>query len=331
MHATDFLAKNMTLDGVPVLALYGTERYLKLEILKRIPGCGDDDDHADVELTRTSGKDTDLRSVCDELLTVSMFGDRRIVMIEEADDFVTAHRVGLEKYAAQPATSSLLILDVKKWPKNTKLFKAIERTGLNLDCGEIKGAALTRWLMKTATEVHHKSLDQNTAALIIQLAGDSLGLLQQELNKLVALVGDVDTITPEDVTRVVGGWRIETTWAMLDAIRDGHVGRALDYLDKLLMSGDAPQKVLGGLTFSFRKLADATELARQTRDLPGALRTSGVFPAAIGPSEAYLRRIGFDKASQILQWLVKADTDMKGGSRVDPKVQLEVLFVKLAG
>lgn len=332
MHATDFLSKNTEFPSVPVLVLYGAERYLKLEILQMVPGFGEEDSDGDDDatVTRVSGNDADLRSVCDELLTVSMFGDQRVVLIENADDFVSKNRGGLEKYVASPATTSLLILDVKSWPKNTKLAKATAKIGLNIECGELKGAALVKWLVAAADSEHGKRLDSDTAALIVQLAGDSLGLLRQELSKLAALVGDAEVITQEDVTRVVGGWRIETTWAMLDAIRDDKVGEALGHLDKLILAGDAPQKILGGLTFTFRKLADATELARQTRDLNGALRSAGVFPQAIAASEKYLKRIGFAKASRILQMLVEADSNMKGGSRVDPKTQLEALFVNLA-
>ena len=329
MHATEFLSKNTTLPDIPVLVLYGSERYLKLETLKLIPGLADETE--DVALTRTSGKDADLKSVCDELLTVSMFGDKRIVVIDDADDFVSQNRAVLEKYVAHPSKTSLLILDVKSWPKNTKLAKATDKIGLNLECGELKGAALVKWLIRTAAEVHQKQIDRDAAALIVQLAGDSLGLLQQELDKLASLVGDAETITPEDVTRVVGGWRIETTWVMLNAVRDGEMSTALECLNKLILAGDAPQKILGGLTFTFRKLAEATEYARQTRDLPEALRSAGVFPAAIGPSERYLIRLGFDKASRIFQMLIDADANMKGGSRVAPKLQLEALFVKLAG
>lgn len=329
MHATEFLAKHNALPDVPVLVLFGAERYLKLEVLKLVSAGKADDD--DVALTRLEGKQADLRSVCDELLTVSMFGDQRIVLIDEADEFVSKNRAGLEKYVASPSRTSLLVLDVKSWPKNTKLAKATDRIGLNLDCGELKGAALNKWLIRTASEIHQKQLEADTASLIVQLAGDSLGLLQQELEKLVSLVGDRDTITQEDVTRVVGGWRIETTWAMLDAVRDGKVGTAIEYLDKLILAGDAPQKILGGVTFTFRKLAEATERARQTRDLSGALRASGIFPNALADSERYLKRIGFDRASRILQLLIEADANMKGGSRIDPRLQLERLFVELAG
>jgi DNA polymerase-3 subunit delta len=266
-----------------------------------------------------------------DLKTVSMFGDQRIVLIEDADEFVSANRAALEKLVTQPGKASLLILDVKSWPKNTKLFKLVEQHGLSVECKELTGASLIKWLQKLAQDDHDKQLDREAAALILHLAGDGLTLLQQEIAKLAALVGDAPDITRDDVAKVVGGWRMETTWEMLDAVRDNHPGKALQALDKLLTAGEAPQKILGGMTYTFRKFADATERARLKVPLREALSTAGVFPAAIEGGEKYLRRIGFERASRILPLLIEADTDMKGGSRVEPRLLLERLFVKLAG
>jgi DNA polymerase-3 subunit delta len=329
MHATDFLsAKSPTLPSA-VLVMYGPERYFRQEILHRIPGASGDD--AELSLTRLAGDKAEIRDVMAELKTVSMFGDQRIVLIEDADEFVSKHRAVLEKYVVQPAKGSMLILDVKSWPKNTKLYKLVEQHAMSLECGDLTGVALQKWLQKIAKEEYGKQLDRESAALIIALAGDGLNLLQQEIAKLAALVGDVETITREDVPKVVGGWRTETTWAMLDAVRDGQPGKAIEALGKLLKSGEAPQKILGGVTFVFRKFGEATERARTGTQLREALTASGVFPNAVGPGEAYLRRIGFERASRILQFLIEADSEMKGGSRVDPAILLERLFVRLAG
>ena len=329
MHATEFLsAKSPTLP-TSVLVMFGSERYFRQEILHRIPGASGDD--AELNLTRLVGDKAEIRDVMAELKTVSMFGDQRIVMIEDADEFVSKHRAVLEKYVTQPAKGSMLILDVKSWPKNTKLFKLVEQHAMALECAELTGGALQKWLQKLAKDQYGKQLDRESAALIIALAGDGLNLLEQEVAKLAALVGDVDTITREDVPKVVGGWRTETTWVMLDAVRDGHPGHAIEALDKLLKSGEAPQKILGGVTFVFRKFAEATERARTGTPLREAIAAAGVFSNAIGQAEAYLRRIGFERASRILQLLVEADSEMKGGSRVDPALLLERLFVRLAG
>lgn len=329
MHATEFLASKNDPTPTSVIVMYGPERHFRGEILKRIPGASGDD--AELCMTRLAGADADLKTVMTDLKTVSMFGDQRIVLIEDADDFISTNRAALEKYVASPSRGSLLILDAKSWPKNTKLFKLVDQHGLSIECGELSGANLQKWLQKLAKEEFDKSLDRESAALIIALAGDGLTMLQQEVAKLASLVGDAPEITREDVVKVVGGWRTETTWAMLDAVRDGHPGRALENLAKLLKEGESPQKVLGGVVFVFRKFADATERARLGTPLREALSSAGVFPAAVSQGEAYLRRIGFERASRILQLLVEADNEMKGGSRTDPAILLERLFVRLAG
>jgi DNA polymerase III subunit delta len=329
MRAIEFLSCQNPDTTARVVVLYGTDRFLKQECLKRIPGCEGED--AEFSLTRVSGADVDWRSVGTELATVSMFSDQRIVLIEDADEFVTLHRKTLEKYVDRPARGSLLIMDVRSWPANTLLAKAVAKTGLPLECNELKGAALVQWLQKTAMDQYQKTLDRDSARLVIQLAGTSLGLLCQEVAKLASLAGDAERITQEDVTRVVGGWRLETTWAMLNAVRDARMAFALESLEKLLRAGDAPQKILGGTVFIFRKLAEATELARTGTPLPDALRAAGVMPMDVGQSERYLRRIGYGRARRILHLLAEADHDMKGGSRTEPGLLLERLFVRLSG
>ncbi len=329
MHATDFLADKKPFPDVTLVAMFGPERHFRSEILQKIPGASGD--AAELSLTRLAGESADFKTVMTDLRTVSMFSDRRIVLIDEADEFVKANRAALEKYVAQPPRGSLLILDVKNWRKTEKLYKLVEQHGLNLECGELTGAALHKWMQKCAKDTYGKTLDKECATLICTLAGEGLTMLQQEIAKLASLVGDAETITRDDVTRVVGGWRTETTWAMLDAVRDGHPGRALENLEKLLKAGESPQKVLGGVVFVFRKFADATERARQGTPLREALGAAGVFPQAVSNGEAYLKRLGFEKASRILTLLVEADTEMKGGSKTDPGILLERLFVRLAG
>lgn len=329
MLAVEFLADKSPFKPVPVLALYGPERFFRTEILKRIPGLSGDE--AEGSLTRLQGSTADFRNVISELKTVSMFGDSRVVLIEEADPFVTANRSALEKYVQSPSRTSILILDVKAWKKTEKLYKLVDQHGLNLECNELSGAALTGWMQKLAKDEFGKKLDRESAAMIVTLAGEGLSLLQSEIAKLAALVGDAEAITKDDVAKVVGGWRMETTWLMLDAVRDGQTGRALQNLEKLLKAGESPVKVLAGVTYTFRKFAEATELARQRVPLREALLNAGVFSSAVGPGEQYLKRLGFERASRILQWLMEADADMKGGSRVDPTVLLERLFIRLAG
>jgi DNA polymerase-3 subunit delta len=327
MHAVEFL--KAAPDAIPpVVAVTGSQRHFKQQAIARLRALVIDDD--DTSLSRFPGRETELQTVTDELRTVSMWGGRRLVLVEDADDFVSKYRAALEKYVDAPAKKSVLVLDVGSWVKTTRLAKLVAASGLEVNCGELKGAALFKWLQETAAETYQTKLDRDAAALLVDLIGEEPGMLDSELSKLSTYSGERKRITAEDVRSLVGGWRTETTWFMTDAVRDGHVGDALVALEQLLVAGEAPQKLLGGIGFVFRKLATATEQARH-KPLDQALRDAGVFPQAVGPSQAYLRRLGRARAERLLSLLVRADSGLKGGDKLPDRIQMERLLLRLSG
>ena len=56
------------------------------------------------------GQKSALADVLDELFTLPFFSRRRLVIVEEADTFVTKHRKDLEAYVQAPSTSGTLVL-----------------------------------------------------------------------------------------------------------------------------------------------------------------------------------------------------------------------------
>jgi len=328
MHAVEFLKKTaLEIPGVVVLS--GGQRHLKQGALTLLRKRIIDDE--DTSFTRFAGRDATLQSVADELFTVSMWGDRRLVIVDEADEFVTKFRGGLEKLVEKPAKKSVLILDVTTWPKNTRIYKQVAAKGLDIECSELKGTQLLKWLQETITETYGQTLARDAAVLLIDLIGEDLGLLETELAKLASYVGAKGKIELEDVKSLVGGWRTETTWVMADAAIDDDLASALKGLDQLLGAGEAPMRLLGGISFVFKKFAFATDLSRNRGPLDQALRQAGVYPAGVSKGQIYLRRLGRIKAEQLLQRLVNTDAGLKGASRIPERFQLERLLIELAG
>jgi len=331
MHATEFLKAPNEHEISSVVVLSGAERALKQAVLSAIKQSviGDEDD--DASITHFAGKDAEYKTVSDELLTVSMWGDRRVVVIDEADPFITDNRAALEKYVAKSAKKSVLILDVKSWRSNTKLAKAITKSGLTVSCEELEGSALNQWIRSTAENQYGKQITRDAANLLAELTGSNLGMLDQELSKLASYVGEKAKIDSEDVRKLVGGWKAETTWNMIGAVRENDMGQALSCLEKLLYAGEAAPRILGGINFSFRKLAIATEQARQGSTLTAALKSAGVFYRDIDDSAKYLRRIGRPRAERLLTYLTNADSNLKGGSTLSDRMILEQLLLQLGG
>ncbi len=332
MHATEFQKNVSSADGASLVVLTGGERYLKAAVMNKLClhllGSPIEDS---IGLSRFVGKDTDFRTVHDELAMVSMFSSNKLVVVDDADDFVKQFRPKLEDFANKTGRKSLLVLDVSTFPKSTKLAKIVDKTGTIIECTELTGAALTGWLVKEAKAEHKKQLTHDAAGLMVELAGTSLGLLDQELQKLTSYVGEREKITVEDVRTLVGGWKAETTWTMINAVRDGQVDVALVCLEKLLNAGEAPPKILGGVNFVFRKFADATERVCQGSQLKAALKDAGVFPRDIPSAESYLMRIRRPRALKIIGKLAEVDYGLKGGSRLTDRMQMEDLLLWLAG
>ena len=109
------------------------------------------DEADEMAVSRFEGKATSLADVLDELRTLPFFSKRRIVIVEEADPFVTKYRKELEAHVASPSGAGVLILMLKSWPSNTKLYKLVEASGLAIDCSNPGEKDLVPWLTHLAT------------------------------------------------------------------------------------------------------------------------------------------------------------------------------------
>lgn len=329
VHATAFLQKPDATELAPVIAIFGADGYLRGEVLRvileRINSAGE------AEISRFDGDKTELKSVTDELRTVSMWGDARVAVVEGAEPFVTEYRAALEKFAAAPVKAATLILLVKTWPKNTRLAKAVAKTGLAVECGEMKGAALVKWVCDTATNLHGKQLPRPCAASLVELVGNEPGLLTQEVAKLASYVGERPGIGEEDIRAVAGGWATQTAFQMMEQLVLGNLPKALEFLDQILASGEAPQRLMGAIAFSIRQLAKGVEGARNGRRLTDALADAGMFRNRIDAANKYLRRIGRPRAEKFLANLVRTNAEIKGASRAPDRISIEHLLVRLSG
>src|SRR5262245_57506597 len=103
MDSLAFLEQIASLEPQPVYALYGDEDYLKRQVRAalrfRVLGTTDDS----FALSSYPGDKATFAAVHDELDTVPFLSGRRLVVIEDADPFVTRHRTALEKYVGQPS------------------------------------------------------------------------------------------------------------------------------------------------------------------------------------------------------------------------------------
>jgi DNA polymerase-3 subunit delta len=337
LQAVEYLAKPAKYPPQPVCVLFGDESFLKRQSLICLREAVTGGQEGDFSFSTFEGPAAKLANVLDELATVAMFGSgRRLVVVDQADEFVSRYRAELEDYVAQPAAGSVLALELKSFPGNTRLYKAVAAEGLVIDCNGPRAGGLTRWLSAWAKRTHQVQLPQATAEMLIERIGSELGLLDQELAKLALITGSDTKITAEMVSQSVGGWRAKTTWEMLDAALDGDVRAAITQLDRLLASGENPIGLLGQISASLRRFAAATRLILQAEaagrriTLRAALEQAGIRSFVLPKAERQLRQLGRQRGAELYGWLLQADLELKGASALSPRLILERLIIRLA-
>lgn len=338
VEALDFLARPQKYPARPVCVVFGGEHFLQRQVIAELRRQVLGEAEGEFSFTALAGEKAQLRDVTDELATVALFGGgKRMVVIEDADPFVTAFRSGLETYAAKPRTSAVLVLAVGTWASNTRLYKELAESGLQIECKTPSEARLLKWMVDWAKRQYGAELETAAAEMLIESVEPDLGLFDQELAKLAALAG-ATPITATMVRQAVGGWRTQTAWDMIDAAAAGNAAAALAQLDHLLIAGEAPIGILAQLGFTLRRFCAATRLiedaeARGRKISPRqALQEVGVKSFGIAKSESQLLQLGRVRAGKFYASLLEADLALKGTSSSPERgrLVLEQLIARMA-
>jgi DNA polymerase III subunit delta len=331
MESLSFLTSIAKAKRQPVYVLLGDEDFLvrrcREAIISRVVGDAD----PSFAVASYPGDKLDFSMVRNELETLPFLAPARIVIIEQADTFITANREALQKYVAAPSSINVLILEPKTFPETTLLAKALSDSA-KITCKAPKDYKLLDWCIGWSTTAHQKRLSRDAAEYLLQQVGPSMGLLAQELDKLATSVGAAGEITPADVERFVPRSRSANVFLIMDAIGDGQPQAALGILSELLDDGEEPIALLGALTSQLRKLANVGRLVAQGQPLAIAMDMAGImkWPQARQSAERQVKHLGRRRLDQLTDWLIEVNLGLKGNNPLPPRVQLEMLIVRLA-
>lgn len=314
----------MSREVKPVYAVVGDDSFLQVEAVAQLS------DHlarsfpgADVQKVSFDGESAELAQVLDEVRSFSMFGGSKLVVVRGADEFVSRHRDGLERFCQSledPAgsLSGVLVLRLTSLPANTRLFKLISRIGEVVRCEPPRASELTSWLARRAKSVHGVELVPQAAAELADLIGPDLGRLDAELGRLALMLPEPpgpQLITPDLVRSSVTFQREQEVREVVALLARGRVADALMRWRQILTTD--PSAEYKAATWLMLWL----ERARQALDL----KESGAPPQAIAratwindPTEqrefmAVAARLGRRGIARLFDRLTELDRRSKTG------------------
>jgi DNA polymerase III subunit delta len=154
------------------------------------------------------------------------------------------------------------------------LFKAIDETGLVVDCTVPKGEtradrmaqdAIMQATMDDALAQASKRIAVDARKRLMQWTGFDLRTLSDNLEKLVNFVGDRKTITDADVAAVLQRTRKDPIFEFTNAVADRDLPAILFFMKSLLDDGLHPLQLLAAVANQIRRLLLAKDFIVRDR------------------------------------------------------------------
>jgi DNA polymerase III subunit delta len=331
MDALTLIDKLPKLPLRHLYVLYGDQDFLKRQIRQAIQTKALGDADPEFAVSQYTGETADFKEIRVELDTLPFLCERRVVIIENADSFVTKNRPALETHAAAVGKTSVLVLEVKTFAGTTRLAQLVPDDG-SVEC---KGPTVPKaagWSIAWAKNRYQKILEPDAADMLVESAGVHLGLLDQELGKLSAYVGDRLRIELADAEALVGRSRAANVFKIMDAIGDGKPAIALNILHQLFQDEESPLGILLALAHNLRRLAAVGYHVSRKVSPDVAMDRANVpkWPVARESIRKQLRHFGPQRIARLPGWLLETDLGLKGGSTLPERLQVERFLLRLA-
>jgi DNA polymerase-3 subunit delta len=207
---------------------------------------------------------------------------------EESQDLDPEHLLQKAIHQGFPK-DHILILQVEALPSSKKIVKTISEHGvvLNLSIRQNKkGEQLEtlRTYLRNRLSQEGKTIQAQAESLLLGRIDPEVYLLEMEIQKLLAYLGERKQILSKDVSELVAGNREEPLYELTTVLGEQNLEEGLRKLKHLWEQGFNPLQILAGITNAMRRLLMAKELLDRVSEAPGRVwQDFGAFSAQILP------------------------------------------------
>lgn len=310
----------------PIYLISGEETYLASKLEKKIVAKLLPEGQQD-GLNVLNG-DVEMDELINLIDTVPFFGERNVIVIrntnllkerkKNADNENSSNR-GEDKlihlFSDMPPYSSLVLITPEKADKRRKLYKAIAKYGAVVEVLQIKAWEVKDWLQGKLNEID-RQFARDAFDYFLELTSVmnhiSLGFLEQEIDK-IALCSNKKVIVKQDLVESLASVPEVSIFAMLDAISDKKVKKALQLLSEQLAAGEHPLKIITMLSRHTRQLWQAKLLASKGHNSKMIAGDLGLLPMIAERLVNKSKNFNEEILKNTLLHLVDADYKLKSG------------------
>ena len=228
----------------PLYMLKGEETFIMEEMAEKLASAVIGEEAKSFNLDVEYGSEIDMERFLAAASSFPFLGDRRMLVLREAEKLKGKWKQLLE-YCAKPSPSTVMVFLVDTHdetgrkihqPKDMPaLEKLVRANGRIIEFQRLNKADLIKWITQKASKSGIK-LDQEAANLLVGSVGDDLYSIQNEIDKL-ALVYEGSEVSRDELAGVIGNYRMNAVFDLVDRAGSGDEGAALAVLASIITTG----------------------------------------------------------------------------------------------
>ena len=307
--------------------IYGTDDYL---INNKVDEIVKETKIDDISTSRYDLEIDTISQVLDDCMTVSLFEDKKIVIVNNCNYFNRVKNnneddiTKLLNYLTNYNPSTLLILISRNETIDSvkKITKVMKENGKLVSLNETSIVDTVKSLFKGY------KITTSNINLLIDRVGSDIGILATEIEKLKVYKIDDKEITKEDIINCAT-LNIDTDiFKFIDNIINNKKDEALKTYYELLKNNEEPIKIIALLASKFRLMYQANTLSKKGFNNNEISKMLGVHAYPVKLAIEASRRYPEFVALTYLNALANLDTDIKTGE-IDAKLGLELFIMKV--
>lgn len=263
--AKDLLAALDRGEVKPVYLFCGADDFQREQVMRRVLGKLVPAEYRDTSLTIFDGGEVAAQRVASELeATGFRFDDapRRVVLVRDAPYFDKGKtddaEILLKRIEAGLMDDVTLVIEARcAVDRQRRLTKAIAACGSILEFPALANDADAEKLLRGRLDRARKFMSRSTVQALTERCGLDAQRLTNEVEKLIAYVGEREEIDVDDVRHMVAATAELSVFDLVDAVGRREARSAVDQLQRLLAQGADPFMILAMLVRQVRLLIQA--------------------------------------------------------------------------
>ena len=323
--------------------LYGDDEFSIREELAALRERVTPEEMRDSNVTALSGADATFNQVAQACYAVPFMANKRLVSVDGLlGRFETRGRGGGTRGRGAraalgqwdgldgllpgfPPTTDLVFVDGPLAETNPLLVKVRQHATLR-GFRTPRGDGLRRWILDRAAS-QGMAVSPDAAAELADSVGGNLRVIASELEKL-AVYRWRETVSRDDVRRVVVYSRDANIFQTVDAVIEGRASAAMAQVLRTLDSGAAPAFIIAMLARQVRHLLLAKEMRGRGLASAEIGRALGIPEFAARRVMGQESRLSFEQLSAMHRELLEADVSIKRGEAGE-RLAVEMLAASL--